>query len=336
MQKNDMLKRWLVVILLFGASSAFADYSKHPEAKAFVKKMVKEHGFQAEEITVWLEKANKQQKIIDAISRPAEKTKEWFEYKNIFIQPERIEKGLEFWEAHKATLARAEETYGVNTEIIVAIIGVETYYGKHAGTYRVLDALTTLGFDYPPRATFFAKQLEEYFLLAREQGIAVDSLKGSYAGAMGYGQFIPSSYRAYAVDFDKDGKVDIWNNPVDAIGSVANYFKVHKWKKGEPVFAPAIAANTFDRERLNSKDRPSVSVKKLNEIGFAPQDRSVNQDALAVPLLYVSEKGEEFMLGFDNFYCITRYNRSHLYARAVWTLSEKLREATANSANETN
>lgn len=324
-----VLMLWLFV---FGSVSSlvsgivFADYSAHPAAKAFTKKMVKDHGFDANEITGWLKQANKQQKIIDAISRPAEKTKEWHEYRDIFIQAKRIDLGVEFWKEHEATLARAEKTFGVNAEIIVAIIGVETYYGKHAGTYRVLDALTTLGFDYPPRAAFFEKQLEEYFLLAREQGVALDSLKGSYAGAMGYGQFIPSSYRAYAVDFDNDGKVDIWNNPVDAIGSVANYFKVHKWQKGQPVFAPAIAANTFDRTLLNSKKKPSSSVKALNEIGFAPRNRNTNQDALAVPLRYVGKQGEEFWLGFENFYCITRYNRSHLYARAVWTLSEEIKQ----------
>ncbi len=327
MRKSNILKLLVTGVLLTSSAMVFSDYSKHPKAEAFVNKMVNEYGFEASEVNAWLVKAEKQQKIIDAISRPAEKTKEWYEYRNIFIQPERIEKGVAFWEEHKETLERAEKVYGVNAEIIVAIIGVETYYGKHAGTWRVLDALATLGFDYPPRASFFAKQLEEYFLLTREQGVALDSLKGSYAGAMGYGQFIPSSYRAYAVDFDKDGKVDIWNNPVDAIGSVANYFKVHKWKKGEPVFAPAIAANTFDKNLLNSKKRPSLSVKELNEIGFAPKNRNLNQDAKAIPLLYVSEQGEEYMLGFDNFYCITRYNRSHLYARAVWTLSEKLKAA---------
>ncbi len=317
--------------------SAAADYSVHPGAEAFIQKMVGEHKFSEKEVKSLLAQADRQESILEAISRPAEKTKEWFEYRDIFIQESRIKQGLEFWNEHKATIQRASAEMGVAPEIIVAIIGVETRYGRHAGKYRVLDALATLGFDYPKRGKFFLGQLEHYMLMTREQEQDPLLLKGSYAGAMGYGQFIPSSYRAYAVDFDGDNKVDIWNNPVDAIGSVANYFKAHKWKDGQPVLARARISDGYDKTVLNEKSKPKYSLAELGKKGFrlaSAEDEnkkgfaadSFSSESKAIPLMYVGEHGKEFWLGFNNFYVITRYNRSHLYAMAVWELGEKIKQ----------
>lgn len=308
------------------ASSVQADYSKHPLAEKFVNKMVNEHKFEREEVLGLLSKAKKQQSILDAISRPAEKTKEWFEYRKIFIQESRINQGIEFWQQHSEAIKRASETYGVDPEVIVAIIGVETRYGRHAGSYKVLDALATLGFDYPKRGKFFLSELEHFMLLAKEQKQDPLALKGSYAGAMGYGQFIPSSFRNFAVDFDGDEIADIWNNPTDAIGSVANYFKAHKWQSKQPVFARARIKNAYDNDVLNSKKRPKHTLEELNQKGFVPVDEGYEASKKAVPLMFIGDHGKEFWIGFDNFYVITRYNRSHMYALAVWQLSQEIKQ----------
>ena len=198
-------------------------------------------------------KRERKQNILDAIARPAEKTKPWSEYRDVFLTDSRISEGVEFWRANAAALARAQQEYAVPPEIVVAIIGVETRYGRNAGTYRVLDALATLAFDYPPRSDFFRGELTEFLLLAREEGVDPRSLTGSYAGAMGYGQFIPSSFRNYAVDFDGDGKRNIWTNPHDAIGSVANYFGEHGWTADGHVVEPA--AITRPQRRCGRRTR---------------------------------------------------------------------------------
>ncbi len=315
----------LISVLLCFSIDASADYSVHPEAEAFVARMESEHGFEKDKVLAVLKQASKQQSILDAIARPAEKTLTWKEYKNIFLGETRIKQGAEFWREHSTTLERASKEFGVPVEIIVAIIGVETRYGRHKGGYRVIDALTTLGFDYPPRAKFFAGELEHFFLLTREQKQNPLEPKGSYAGAMGYGQFIPSSYRAYAIDFDGDEFVDIWNNPVDAIGSVANYFKRHGWQNGEAVLGRARIATEYQEDLLNTGKKPSMTVAALREAGFEPVAKDVDDSKSAVPLMYEGTYGKEFWLGYNNFYVITRYNRSQLYAMAVWQLSQRIR-----------
>lgn len=313
-------------ICVMAGSDAAADYSRHQETKAFLDRMVKQHKFDAKKLESLLAQAEKKQAILDAIARPAEKTKPWFEYRKIFLDSDRIQQGVAFWQENQKTLAEVSERYGVDPAIIVAIIGVETRYGRHMGTYRVIDALATLGFDYPPRSEFFRKQLEEFFLLAREQKQDPLELKGSYAGAMGFGQFIPSSYRHYARDHDGDGFADIWNNKDDAIASVANYFKAHGWQTGQPVFARAQVKGKIDENILNVAGRPALAVAELRKKGVEPAD-SVEAAQLASLLSYEQENGNEYWLGFNNFYVITRYNRSQLYAMAVWQLSEAIREA---------
>lgn len=311
-----------------------ADYREHERAQDFQNTMTSEHGFRQEEVLYVLSKAEKKQSILDAISRPAEKTKPWYEYRKIFLDQKRIDLGVEFWSKHRFAIQRASEAYKVDPEIIVAIIGVETRYGGNMGSYRVLDALATLGFDYAPRADFFRKELEQFFLLAREQKLDPMTLLGSYAGAMGYGQFIPSSYRAYAVDFDNDGITDIWENPEDAIGSVANYFSKHRWLYHKQVMVPAKVLKEISKDKLNSRAKPSMTLPEVLSMGLEPMEQIEDKNALIVPLLYIEEDGEEIWLGLNNFYSITRYNRSRLYARAVWELSKEISTAYSLTLKE--
>jgi membrane-bound lytic murein transglycosylase B len=263
------------------------------------------------------------QSIIDAISKPAEKVLTWKEYRKIFLTDQRIKHGRRFMREHQGTFLRAEKFYGVPAHIIAAIIGVETFYGQRMGNYRVLDSLATLAFDYPPRASFFRQQLEEFLLLSKEEQQDEFELMGSYAGAMGFGQFIPSSYRAYAVDFDADGIRDIWTNPVDAIGSVANYLSEHHWRKGQTITTMVSPENQAGKDLFGNKLKPYISVGQLTEKG-AFQGIQLDNDAQVSPLLFNGGEGEEYWLGLYNFYVITRYNHSKLYAMAVYQLSREL------------
>jgi len=315
----------LLTLLVFSGGAHAGDYSNHPQAQAFVDRMVSTHNFDRALLSSLLDQAERKQAIIDAMNRPAEKVKPWWEYRNIFIQEKRIDWGAEFWRAHEETLARVEQQYGVDPAVIVAIIGVETYYGRNTGSYRVIDALSTLAFDYPKRSPFFTKELENFLLLTREQHQDPLVLTGSYAGAMGYGQFMPSSYRNFAADFDGDGFADIWSNPDDAIASVANYFINHGWKSGEPVAVRANARAGYDSADINELKLPVKKMSQLAKEGLtAQQTQSV--DLAAMPLRLEIEDGDEYWLGFNNFYTITRYNHSHRYAMAVYELSQLIRE----------
>lgn len=309
---------------LVGANPCYADYSQHPEAKKFISEMVSKNDFSKAELVALLQKAEKKQSILDAISRPAEQSKTWKEYRPIFMVPQRIENGVKFWQENKAELERAETEYGVPAEIIVAIIGVETSYGRNMGGYNVLDALTTLAFDYPARAPFFRSELENYLLLTREQKHSALDFKGSYAGAMGYGQFMPSSYRKWAVDFSGDGFTDIWKNPSDAIGSVANYFKMHGWKTGEPVTVEAHAADNMQAPQLNSIVPPTLTVDQWREQGINPISW-LPPTTRVIAFQFEGVNGAEYWFGLQNFYTITRYNRSPMYAMAVYQLSQSIK-----------
>lgn len=313
--------------------SSTASYLQHPDAKIFAERMVTEHGFERAYVDSLLEQASKQQSIIDAMNRPAEKVKPWKDYRKIFIQEKRINQGVKFWTENRETLKRASEQYKVAPEVIVAIIGVETFYGRIKGSYRVIDALATLSFDYPKRSKFFTKQLEHFLLLSREQQQAPLTLKGSYAGAMGYGQFIPSSYRSFAVDFDGDGFADIWNNTTDAIGSVANYFARHGWVMGGDVVARARITENYDDDLLNkvlNKLKLAATLDEVRAMGLAPVKvdgaKPLAGDMKALPFRLEAEQGTEFWLGLKNFYVITRYNHSRMYAMAVHELSQKILE----------
>lgn len=325
-----MIKRFSIAlglcsaVLMIGAMPCHADYSSHPEAKKFITDMVSKYGFSKAELTDWLQKAEKKQGILDAISRPAEQSKTWKEYRPIFMVPSRVENGVKFWRENSTELARAEKEFGVPAEIIVAIIGVETGYGRNMGGYNVIDALSTLAFDYPPRAPFFRSELENYFLLAREQKHNPLEFKGSYAGAMGYGQFMPSSYRKWAVDFSGDGFTDIWKNTSDAIGSVANYFKEHGWKTGEPVTVEAHAADNMQAPQLNNIVPPTLTVDQWRELGINPISW-LPPTTRVIAFQFEGVNGAEYWFGLQNFYTITRYNRSPMYAMAVYQLSQAIK-----------
>ena len=315
-----LVRRSLLLTLSSAVLVAQAGYDTHADAQKLIDEL-KADGFDPGYVSSVLAKAERKQSILDAISRPAEKRLDWGEYRDIFIEPKRIAQGIEFWNEHRATLERAQEQFGVPAEIILAIMGVETRFGRITGNFRVLDALATLGFDYPRRAEFFRGQLADYFRLVRAEGIDPGILKGSYAGAMGYGQFIPSSYLAYAIDFDGDGQRDIWGNPVDAIGSIANYFAEHGWRPGEAVIAQP-QFNDADIEGLINQDlKPELTIKEWGDLGVTSR-QALDPEAKATLMRLTTGEKNEYRLGLHNFYVITRYNHSRLYASAVYELSQ--------------
>ncbi len=323
--KRRILPGLLALGGLLGPGLGMARYAG-PEVEAFVAEMNREYGFAPEPLTALLGQASRQQSILDAISRPAERVRPWKEYRPLFLTPARISQGQAFWRQHEAVLARAEAEYGVPARFIVAIIGVETFYGRNTGNYRVIDALSTLGFDYPPRQPFFRQQLKEFLLLAREQQLDPLQPRGSYAGAMGLPQFMPGSFRSYAVDFDHDGHIDIWKNPADAIGSVANYFRQHGWQPGETVAVRARIRDGQAARGLSAGLEPDTTPARLQAAGWQPES-AIAPDAAAVAFRLEGEAGDEYWIGLRNFYVITRYNHSLMYAMAVNQLAEKLADA---------
>jgi membrane-bound lytic murein transglycosylase B len=313
------------------AQRAGQPFGRRDDVQHFIREMSARHGFNPAQLQALFDRVQVRPSIIAAMDRPAE-AKPWYEYRTIFINPQRIRGGVEFWRTHAATLARAEQVFGVPPEIVVAIIGVETQYGGNMGRHRVLEALATLAFDYPRRADFFRKELEAFLLLTRAEGVDPLTLRGSYAGAMGWGQFMPTSYQNYAVDFDGDGRRDLWRNPRDAIGSVANYFRQHGWRPGEPVVVPARVGGTAYADLITRRltTPPTDSVASLQAQGVAPLT-PVDGARAALLLELQGRAGPEHWLAFHNFYVITRYNRSQLYAMAVYQLSREIRERYVRS-----
>lgn len=307
-------------------------YSEDVEAQkqAFINELVEENNLQRESVESILASANRNTDVLQAIQRPWE-ARPWHKYHTIFLTERRIERGVEFWREHEETLQRAYQEYGVPPQVIVAIIGVETFYGEYMGNYAVLDALYSLGFYYPPRASFFRSELSEFIRLAEREKLDIYDLKGSYAGAMGYGQFISSSYRAYAVDFDGDGVRNILTNPVDAIGSVANYFARHRWQRGQSVAVPAWPNRVADLDSLTS-GRGQTLNRTIGELKEAGVDfiTQLPDETPARLFSFEEEDGFSYWVGTQNFYTITRYNHSPLYAMAVFLLSEEIRHAYQN------
>ena len=300
-------------------------YSVHsatlPGLPEFIDEMVARHQFRRGELENLFAHAQHLPAVIDAISRPAT-TRPWLEYRAAFVNPKRVRLGLEFWKKYRHTLRRAEQKYGVPQEIIIAVIGVETIYGQNAGNFLVLDALTTLAFDYPRRAVFFRGELENYLLLAREQQFDLLAIRGSYAGALGIPQFMPGSYRNYAVDFNGNHKIDLLREDQDAIGSVANYLRGYGWIKGEPV---AVRAQVGDEICLGEIRVPR-SLAEWAAAGVVPgADFAPEQSARLID--FTVEEGKEFWLAFNNFEVITRYNNSDFYAMSVFQLAEELKAA---------
>ena len=308
---------------VLATSANAADFSEMKEVKIFIKQMVKKHKFDKKYLTTLFAEAKLHNSILEAIARPAE-GKPWHEYRPIFVTKKRTQGGINFWKKNAAALARAEEKYGVPREIIVAIIGVETRYGKHAGRYPVFDALATLAFGYPPRAKFFKSELEHFLLMTREEKMQANKLLGSYAGAMGMPQFISSSFRRYAVDFDGDGKRDLWNNPTDAIGSVANYFRKHRWKPGQPITHKVQVHGIRHKKLITKSLKPQHTQQQLLNNGVILPGQ-IQADLNGKLLRLKNPKKPEYWVAWNNFYVITRYNHSALYSMAVYQLSQKIK-----------
>jgi membrane-bound lytic murein transglycosylase B len=329
----------LIALLLASAPAAATDQPEGatPTAyqdgrRAFVSSVSEEHGLDPTDIGSLLAQAHYSQPVIDAMTRPYE-AKPWFAYRRIFLTPQRISDGSRFLLENRITLEQAQARWGVPASILTAILGIETNYGRNLGQHRVIDALSTLGFAYPPRADFFRGELAHLLLLAREEALDPVSIRGSYAGAVGQAQFIPSSYRAYAVDFDDDGRRDLWNSRADAIGSIANYLAEHGWEPGAPVAAPArlskgppAGVTIGDRKPI----APTLALGRLRDQGIETDPGLPDDISAALFGLQRKEAAggaeppSEYWLGFDNFYAITRYNHSNLYAMAVYQLSRAI------------
>lgn len=309
---------------------AYVSYEKRDDVKVFINEMVEQHGFDRSSLEKKFSRAKKLEGVLESVAKPAEKRLTWKQYRPIFVTNKRTNRGKDFIQKHRVTLERAEKEFGVPVEIITAIIGVETYYGRLTGGHTVFDSLTTLGFDYPPRSKFFKSELKQFLLLSKEEDISVDDMTGSYAGAMGMPQFISSSYRKYAIDYDGDGKRDLWNSVPDVIGSVANYFSEHGWQNGESVTHPVSVSNVTSVWEKNTL-KPSITVGELKKKGvsldYKAGDSQEDQfdSQLATLLKFEGKRGDEYWVGLKNFYVITRYNHNEMYAMAVFQLSEKLK-----------
>ena len=308
---------------------AGANYAARPEVQAYIQDLSAEHGLEKARLLNLFAGVKRQQRAVELLARPAEKQLLWHQYRAIFLGSSRIQGGVKFWRQHRQTLQRAQEKFGTPPEIVTAILGVETRYGANIGSFPALDSLVTLAFDTTRRTTFFRKELTEYLLLAREQGFDPRSRSSSYAGAMGYGQFIPSSYRNYAVDFDGDGIADLQNSPTDAIGSVANYLASHGWRKDGGIAVRAETLPDFDAAAAGSNPRLQYTVAGLASRGYRAAGLA-QQERVAV-LRLDGKAGPEYWLGQHNFYVITRYNHSHMYAMAVFHLSLALAAAAASA-----
>lgn len=317
-----------IVLGVLGATSIAqaveVDMEAVREAKStFVERMVSEHGFDRGELTRLLDGAEIDEQILETISRPAERVLAWHEYRGIFLNDLRITGGVEFWATHADEIRDVSEAYGVAPELLVAILGVETYYGRRMGGFRVIDALATLAFAYPPRSAFFTSELEAFFLLVREEGIDPEEALGSYAGAMGAGQFISSSYRAYAVDGNDDGQRDLWTDWEDVLASVANYFSTHGWRRDEPVVDRADRSATWSGSEPPNSMNLEETIASLSGEGYV-FSTELPEDTPATVLSLEGEGGQEYWVGYHNFHVITRYNRSVMYALAAHQLGQTI------------
>jgi membrane-bound lytic murein transglycosylase B len=327
-----MMRRFALALLTAAAAAsagaeAPAPYSRRAEVRAFVAELVAQQRFVRAELEYVFERARREPAILRAIQPKAPHERlTWSAYRARFVNDRYVADGVEFWDANRDPLARAERRFGVPADVIVAILGVETRYGRNMGRWRVVDALTTLAFDYPPRARFFRDQLAEFLLLARDSGYDVFSVRGSYAGAIGIPQFMPGSYLRYALDFDGDGAVDLRASAADAVGSVGNFLQQHGWQPGEPVLAPAEVSGDAYRRYADEDIDPRHTVAQLasagvSAAGLPPQARA------ALIELRDGDGVREYRLGLRNFYVLTRYNRSSFYACAVMDLAAALRAA---------
>ncbi len=326
------IKQATVIIFLISFPAAYATtFAERTEVKEFISHMVEKHNFNKSELEILFNKYETSEKVIALMNKPFEALS-WTTYRKHFLSKSRIQGGIDFLNKHRAILQQAEDKYGVPAEIIVAIIGAETSYGKFTGTYPPIQTLATLAFDYPRRAKFFTQELEHFLLLTREQKLDPTKIKGSYSGALGIAQFMPSSYRNYAIDFSNSGKADLVNDAADAIGSIANYFKKHGWKTNEDIVHKATFSNNkyhlIDPELLKSSPKPTLSIRALVDYHIQPEGNIKNSDdrSFAILPLDIGKGSPELWLGEKNFYVITRYNKSTNYAMAIYQLSQEIKK----------
>jgi membrane-bound lytic murein transglycosylase B len=315
----------LSLVLTFNTAYADKVLLSRPATRTFIREMVNQYHFDRRQLVAILTEAKFQPKIIESMERPYEK-KTWDVYQSLFLTPARLHAGIAFWQANQATLARAEKEFGVPADMIVAIIGIETLYGKNQGNYRVLDALTTLAFNYPKRSEFFTKELKEYLLLCREHGVPATRYMGSYAGAIGKPQFMPSSYRFYAVNYTGKGHPDLIGEDRDVIGSVANYFSKHGWQQNQPIAQPAKLVGDGYKTLFANAKTPNYTYSHLLAAGIQPQQSEFPHPPKQAGFIeLITQVGQEYWLAYPNFYVITHYNTSPQYAMVAYLFSQQLR-----------
>lgn len=323
------LSRALLAAWLLFIGGSFSTLAQAParvklklEVEKFITQMVQQHQFDESALRQILSQLKGNEGVIKAINAPAT-SKPWYEFKNLFVTPTRTSGGVDFWNANAEQLKRAREIYGVPEEIIVAIIGVESIYGKRTGSFRVIDALYTLAFEMPERASYFRGELEQFLLLTRENSLDALTVKGSFAGAIGMPQFMPTSYRRFAVDFDSDGKINLWENVPDIIGSVANYLHYFGWVAGQPIVVPARISGTQYKDIVEKGFKPHLTLTQMLPKGVEPTD-AMPPELVAGLFSLDIEQSQEYWLAFNNFYVITRYNRSKNYAMAIYLLANAI------------
>jgi peptidoglycan lytic transglycosylase B len=334
----NVLRALLLLLMFAPAAPAHAEdeapegYAQRADVADFIQQLVERHAFDADELRMVFSRARREDAVLAAMRAQPRQSDSWSAYRAMFVNERHLRNGLDFWKAQRGPLRRARRTYGVPEEIIVAIIGVETFYGRNTGRWRVIDALATLAFDYPPRAPFFRSELENYLLFARELELDVFAVKGSYAGAIGMPQFMPGSYLRYAVDFDGDGAINLQDNAADAIGSVANFLRRHGWKPGEPVQRSARIMGEGYRDVVSGNALPRNTLDELRKLGVDARGAPLPGDTPAALLrLETPQKQDDYRIGLQNLYVLTRYNQSLFYALSVADLAAQLRAARARA-----
>lgn len=324
----------LCFLTLADHSYADKDFVKRHDVQDFIRLMVKKHQFKKQQLITLFTAVKIRPQVIQHINKPLEK-EPWHTYQMLFVNKWRIENGVKFWNKYVTTLKRAEKMFGVPACIIVATIGIETKYGQKTGEYRVIDSLTNLAFSASTRAPFFRKELEEFLLLTKEQHLNPLKIMGSYAGAIGQGQFMPSSYRNYGVNFSKSGKTDLMHNEVDVIGSIANYYKKHGWTTNEPIAVQALMiGDRYHYLIRNNKIIQPLSISELVKLGVVPKSKMISETRKVKVIELRSHYTKEYWLGFHNFDVIKRYNASDLYAMAIYQLSYYITELKERSKND--
>ena len=312
---------------------ALRDFAARADVRAFIDEMATTQGYDRAALVRAFHAARPQRDVIAAMQRPLLEPPKWYDYARPFLAPVRVDGGVAWWNANAGVLARADAEFGVPPEVVVAIVGIETDYGRNTGRHRAFDALATLAFDYPRRAAFFRAELRDYLLLTRALGVAPRAVNGSFAGALGVPQFMPGSYLSFAIDFDGDGRVDLWKSPADIVGSVANFLARHDWQPGEPALLPAVIAPEAQDAAMRRLDG-GISERRTLDLwaadGVTAADVPDAVTAEPVGLLMLEERGDgtdaaSFRIACHNFYVLTRYNRSRLYAAAVWDLAQAIK-----------